>query len=295
MQRTRRVFGIMLVAGLVLASAHAQEDGAKDSTGLPGDHFSLQGALEMFQKAASPEEFEKLLNEQANHVNNLDLNGDGDVDYVRVAGAMKGDVHTYVLQVPVSGTESQDIAVIELEKSGAENAIVQIVGDADVFGEQTVLEPKGAGDDEGEEDVESIEDGRGPSAAAAPAVMLMPRIVVNVWPWPIVRFVYAPGYRVWVSPWRWRSYPAWWRPWRPLAWRVFHPFRIRPHASVVVTRHHRVVRAHGLYVPGRVTSVTVHKRHGAAVDRYRVTRTKTVRTKDGVKRTRTTTRVRTRR
>jgi hypothetical protein len=200
-----------------------------------------------------------------------------------------------VLQVPVSESESQDIAVIELEKSGAENAIVQIVGDADIFGEQTILEPKGEGDDEGEEDVEEGEAGRGPHAAVAPAMMLMPRIVVNVWPWPIVRFVYAPGYRVWVSPWRWRVYPAWWRPWHPLAWRVFHPFRFRPHAGIVVVRHHRVLRAHGLYAPGRVTSVSVHRRHGPAVDHYRVTRTKTVRTKDGVKRTRTTTRVRTRR
>ena len=32
----------------------------RDSTGLPGDNFSLQGALEMFKKASSPEEFEKL-------------------------------------------------------------------------------------------------------------------------------------------------------------------------------------------------------------------------------------------
>ena len=295
MHYTRRFFGIIVGAGLALAPACAQEGAAKDSTGLPGDHFSLQGALEMFQKAASPEEFEKLLNEPDNHVNNLDLNGDGDVDYVRVVGSTKGDVHAFVLQVPVSESESQDIAVIELEKNGTDNAIVQILGDADIFGEQTILEPKGEGDDEGEEEVEGEERGRGPSASVSPAVMLMPRIVVNVWPWPIVRFVYAPGYRVWVSPWRWRVYPAWWRPWRPLAWRVFHPFRLRPHAGFVAVRHHRVVRAHGLYAPRRVTSVTVTRRHGAAVDHYRVTRTKTVRTKDGVKRTRTTTRVRTRR
>ena len=295
MVHTRSVFGIIVGVALAVAPVCAQEGGAKDSTGLPGDNFSLQGALEMFQKSSSPEEFEKLLNEQENHVNNLDLNGDGDVDYIRVVGSSKGDVHTFVLQVPVSESESQDIAVVELEKNGADNAIVQIVGDADIFGEQTILEPKGEGDDEGEEEVEGDGSGHGPYVHAAPAALLMPRIVVNVWPWPIVRFVYAPGYRVWVSPWRWRAYPGWWRPWRPLAWRVFHPFRFRPHAGFIAVRHHRVVRAHGLYAPGRVTSVTVTRRHAGAVNHYRVTRTKTVRTKDGVKRTRTTTRVRTRR
>ena len=55
-----------------------------DSTGWPGDHFSLEGALELFKKAESPEQFEKSLNSSDNYVNNLDLNEDGDTDYIRV-------------------------------------------------------------------------------------------------------------------------------------------------------------------------------------------------------------------
>ena len=94
------------------------QDAEEDSTGLPGDNFSLQGALEMFKKASSPEEFEKLINTKDNNVNNLDLNEDGDIDYIRVVGKMEKDVHAFVLQVPVSETENQDIAVIELEKTG---------------------------------------------------------------------------------------------------------------------------------------------------------------------------------
>ncbi len=65
-------------------SLNAQNPSTEDSTGLPGDNFSLEGALTMFQKASSPEEFEKMLNTENNHVNNLDLNGDGQIDYVRV-------------------------------------------------------------------------------------------------------------------------------------------------------------------------------------------------------------------
>ncbi len=36
-----------------------------DSTGMPGDNFSLQGALEMFKQASSIEEFEKLINTES--------------------------------------------------------------------------------------------------------------------------------------------------------------------------------------------------------------------------------------
>ena len=249
----------------------------------------------MFKQAGSPEEFEKLLNTEGNHVNNLDLNGDGDVDYVRVVGKRDKDVHIFVLQVPVSEKESQDIAVVELEKTGSENAVLQIVGDEDVFGEQVIVEPDGGGEDEEEVEVENDDEGKGPYAPEAFSARFMsPRIVVNVWMWPCVRFVYAPAYAVWVSPWRWHVYPAWWHPWRPLAWHAFHPFRARYHTGFVVVRTHRVVHAHRIYRPARVSSVTVRTRHRDSVNQYRVTKKTTVRTRGGAtkaKTTRTTTKV----
>ncbi len=271
---------------LVPSQLAAQNSPGQDSTGLPGDNFSLHGALEMFRKANSAEEFEKLLNTENNHVNNLDLNGDGEIDYVRVVSTMDKDVHVFVLQVPVSEKENQDIAAIELEKTGDANAIIQIVGDEDIYGEQTIVEPDGGGEDEGE--IQEKGDGNGPSNLAMMYENnFPPRIVVNVWAWPSVRFVYGPVYRVWVSPWRWRVYPAWWRPWRPLAWRVFHPFRAH-HAGFVAVRTHRVVRAHRVYLPMRASSATVRARHGASVTRYRTTRTTTIKTKHGTTKVRTT-------
>ncbi len=279
----------------VAPGLYGQNSSDRDSTGLPGDNFSLQGALEMFKKAGSPEEFEKLLNTQDNHVNNLDLNGDGDIDYVRVIDKMDKEVHAFVLQVPVSDTENQDIAVVELEKTGDANATVQIVGDEDIYGEQTIVEPDGGGDDSEEESEDDGDESKGPSYIGYNLMSnAAPRIVVNVWVWPSVRFVYAPVYRAWVSPWRWRVYPAWWRPWRPFAWRVFHPFRARYHAGFAIVHTHRVVRAHRVYAPARATSVTVRTRHNASVTHYRTTRSATIKTKHGtakVKTTRTTTKV----
>jgi len=290
MKATRLFICMAMFSVFAAPMLHAQDSSGRDSTGVPGDNFSLEGALEMFKKAASPEEFEKLINTQDNNVNNLDLNGDGEIDYIRVIGRMEKNAHAFALQVPVSEKENQDIAVIELEKTGDASAVVQIIGDEDIFGEQTIVEPSEGGGDAGDANDEG---GKGRPHYAGYAGYVIP-VVVNVWSWPCVRFAYAPTYTVWVSPWRWRVYPVWWRPWRPLAWRMFHPFRVRYHTGFAVVRTHRVVHAHRVYTPARVTSVTVRTRHGVSVNRYRVTRTTTIKGKAGgtkVKTTRKTTRV----
>ncbi len=282
-------FFTLVVFSLLTSLSQAQQS-AVDSTGLPGDNFSLQGALQMFQKAGSPEEFEKLINEENNSVNNLDLNDDGETDYIRVIDKMDNDVHALILQVAVSATENQDIAVIEIEKTGTESAQLQIIGDEDIYGEEVIVEPDG-----GEEENSFIRWNNnsnlsGPNAAFDIEPV---RIIVNVWLWPSVRFIYAPVYRPWVSPWRWRHYPVYWKPWRPYAWHVWHPRCVVYHRPFVVVHTHRVVRAHAIYRPARVTSVTVRNRHSVAVNNYRVTRTKTTVTGPrGNSATRTTTTVR---
>jgi hypothetical protein len=132
------VTGFVFLLGII---AHGSVAAQSDSTGLPGDNFSLEGALELFKKAGSPEEFEKMINAEENRVNNLDLNEDGETDYVKVIDKSDKDAHAFILQAAVSESESQDIAVIELEKTGDENAVAQIVGDEDIYGEETIVEP----------------------------------------------------------------------------------------------------------------------------------------------------------
>jgi len=241
-----KLMGAALIM-LLATSTYAQSEPA-DSTGLPGDNFNLESAIELFKQASSPEEFEKLLNSENSNINNLDLNEDGEIDYIRVIDNMQGDVHAIILQAIVSASESQDIAVIEIEKQGAETAILQIIGNEDVYGEQVISEPF-------EEDAVKNGKDKGPSPRFAPV-----RVVVNVWLWPSVRYMYRPAYVVYVSPYRWRAYPTWWRPWRPYPYRRYHAIArpYRAHYHVVPT--HRVVRAHAVYTPHRTTSRTVRTR-----------------------------------
>ena len=259
------ILSLLICLATGFCTLSAQQSG-QDSTGMPGDNFSLHGALQMFKDAASPEAFEQAINTEGNHVNNLDLNGDGDIDYVRVVDMTEKDAHAFVLQVPVSESENQDIAVIELERTGESNAIIQIVGDEEIYGEQVIVEPNG------ETENEPGKPGKGPSAFGQ---SLPAYVVVNVWIWPSVRYVYAPAYRPWVSPWRWRVYPGWWRPWRPVGWRVWHPFHVHYYRPFAVVHTHRVVHAHRVYTPFRKTSVTVRTRHAPAVGHWKVNRTRT--------------------
>ena len=134
-------FFSLFFAVLLAFSLNAQNNVTTDSTGFPGDGFSLEGALELLKESKSLEDFEKKLNAEDNYVNNLDLNEDGEVDYVRVIDNMDGKVHAITLQVPLNEKESQDVAVIGVQEEGKETTVLQIIGDADVYGEETLVEP----------------------------------------------------------------------------------------------------------------------------------------------------------
>ena len=161
----KATFVSMFVFALVVAAGSVTAQEQNMSTGLPGDHFSLSGALETFKKSSSPEEFEKLLNKAGNDVNNLDLNHDGKVDYVKVIGKKDNvtDVQLFILQVPVTDEENQDIAVVELERTGENEAVIQIVGDQDIFGEEVVIEPLSETEDGGGIFQSGRDNNRGPS------------------------------------------------------------------------------------------------------------------------------------
>jgi hypothetical protein len=249
-----KIIGATLFMTIALAKANAQNP-AKDSTGFPGDNFSLQGALQLFQKASSPEEFEKLVNTKDKNVNNLDLNKDGKTDYVKVIDKSEKKSHALILQVPVSQTESQDIAVIELEKTGDTTAMIQIIGDKDVYGKEIIIEPDG--------DKKDLVYNEWNSSTHGPANGYTDdnayTVVVNVWYWPSVTFIYGPVYTPWVSPWRWGYYPGWWVTWRPVAWTTWYPRAVVYNRNYVAVNTYRVTGAHYLYTPYRSSAVAVSR------------------------------------
>lgn len=226
---------------------------AQNREEVPGDNFSLEGALEVFKKSASPEEFERLLNLPESEVNNLDLNGDGAIDYIRVINRLEGNIHTFTLQAVISKNEFQDIAVITLEKQLNGQAVLQITGDADIYGIETIIEP-----------TEEVRVNAGTTTT---------RTYVNVWTWPVVRYVYDPFYSPWVSPWYWDYWPYWWNTWRPVSYVVYYPRwnRYRPYYRYCDAP--RIRYGYRIYEPYRSSSMIVYNRHRDQISRYRSTHT----------------------
>src|SRR6478736_7592289 len=89
----------------------SQNESDTASLGLPGDNLDLYAVLTLFQKSKTIEDFEKSLNEEKTGINNMDLNLDGKVDFIKVITNKKDSSFTFVLQIAVSKEENQDVAV----------------------------------------------------------------------------------------------------------------------------------------------------------------------------------------
>ncbi len=260
---------LFVVLGIAIGFSQENEQSEKI-----GDHFSLEGALSVFKNAQSLEDFEKAINDENNNVNNLDLNNDGLIDYVTVSDIMDKNTHVIVLSVFVDENEKQDIATIGIEKTGNEEAQLQIEGDNALYAENTIVEPYDID--------EKINRTRGPNQFDITTT----RVVINVWFWPSVRFLYAPNYVVWVSPFHWNHYPHWWKPWKPFGHRVFYSRCATHRAYFHKTSIRRVTVARKVYTPNRKSSTLVvkNKRGTTVVRKNNRGNTKVVKVKRSGKR-----------
>ncbi|HEX6891003.1 MAG TPA: hypothetical protein VF141_09920, partial [Chryseolinea sp.] len=137
----KTVFSCLVVA-MSLFNLTAFSQTASDSTllGLPGDNLDLYAVLDLFQKSKTIEEFEKSLNLEKTGINNLDLDLDGKVDFIKVVTKKEDDDFTFILQIAVSKTETQDVAVILVSKDESKKITMQIVGDVDLYGKDYIVE-----------------------------------------------------------------------------------------------------------------------------------------------------------
>jgi len=189
----------------------------EDRLGLPGDNLNLYAVMKIFQESETLEAFERNLNDENLIINNLDLDGDNRVDYIRVLDYPDGNDHTIVLQVALSAYENQDVAVFTVDRDPAGNVTVQLVGDEELYGRNYIIEPYYS--DAGE--------------TANPAYVgngnhkdvVVTRVsTVEVASWPLVRFVFMPSYTVWRSPWYYGYYPHYWHPWHPHYWDYYYGY-----------------------------------------------------------------------
>lgn len=143
------------------------------------DNLDLEAVASVFGESKDLEEFEKKLNDPDTQISNLDLNEDGEVDYLRVMETAKEDTHLVTIQAVLGKNQYQDVATIDVEKKGKDKTQVQVVGDVYMYGPGYIVEP----------------------VYAHPPVIFL--------------FFWGSVYRPWHSPFYWGYYPPYYRPWRP--------------------------------------------------------------------------------
>ncbi len=155
--------------------------------------LDLQAVAELFKEAENLEEFEKALNDPEVGVNNLDLDDDGEVDFIRVVERAEEETRIIILQVPLAEKESQDVATIEVEKIADDQVNLQCHGNEIIYG---------------------------PDYYVAPTH-------IHVHTWPIIAWIYRPAYRPYRSAYYFGYYPRWWRPYRAVTVNVYRTRTVR--------------------------------------------------------------------
>lgn len=257
---------------------------------MPGDNLNLYAVLDLFQKSETFEIFEKKLNEEDSKINNLDLNNDDKTDYIKVIDHQTGESHAIVLQVPVNEKETQDVAVIEIDKDKSGKVVVQIVGNEELYGKDYIVEP--AENDPNAKKAVANPNRKSDTTVSADGKTVIINNTTNnynttnnttkntvsdnspdyiyVSNWPIVHYVYGPTYVIYSSPWYWHYYPIWWNPWTPWFWHDYYwhhydHYHFNHYGYYHRTTYYRAPIANAYYGPRRSVSVTVQGNRKAAV------------------------------
>ena len=214
---------IVLSALMLWTGNRAFGQAEEEKLDLPGDNLNLYAVLKLFQESETLEGFERKLNEEDSEINNLDLDGDNQTDYIRVEDNAEGNLHTISLKVAVSDTEDQDVAAFYVEKKDDGEVWIQLVGDEDLYGKDYIIEPNSQSGTV----TETPNPGYTGNREAQQAVVQ--QNVTYVSSWPVIRFIFMPTYVTWRSPWRWHYYPSYWRPWRPRYWHYYYGYHYHWH------------------------------------------------------------------
>ena len=206
---------VILFTSLLSLPIFSQTKDEPVSLGLPGDDLDLYAVMEVFQKSKTIEAFEQSLNEEKSKLNNLDLDKDKKVDFIKVVTNKDGDSFSFILQVAVSKTENQDVAVIFVSKDKSGKVSMQIVGDEDLYGKDYVVEPKGSG-----ASGNTVNPGYSEGETMnIPAQATTTTVIVQS-P-PIVQYVYSPAYVPYYPPYYYGYYPPYYHPFVPIARAIF--------------------------------------------------------------------------
>ncbi len=171
---------IPTLMSLLVVSSFAQDRTTVNATSSEiSDNLDLRAVASIFGDSKDLEDFEYRLNDPKNQISNLDLNGDNQVDYLRVVESVEGRTHIIVVQSVLGRDVFQDVATLEVERDNNNQVQVQVVGDVYMYGTNYIYEP----------------------------------VYVHT---PIIySYFWVPNYRPYCSTWYWGYYPTHFYAWNP--------------------------------------------------------------------------------
>ena len=196
---TKKLF-LSAISGIGILSFGCQ-DKANEASAVEAEvteisnNLDLKVVISVFGESKDLEDFENKLNDPERQVSNLDLNGDGEVDYLRVVESSKDQTHLINVQAVTGQDQYQDVATFDVERDKQGQTQVQVVGDPYVYG---------------------------PNYGIRPAFTVAPLIAGFLW---------GSSYRSWRSPYQWNNYPPSYRSWRPYNHRDYRNRVSRYHNS----------------------------------------------------------------
>jgi hypothetical protein len=172
------------------------------------DNLDLRAVASMFGDSDNLQDFERRLNDPKYQISNLDLNGDDQVDYLRVIESVEDRTHVVIIQAVLDRDVYQDIATIDIERDNSNKVVVQVVGNSYLYGDNYIYEP---------------------------VYSVAPVIYTSFW---------VTNYRPYYSTWGWNVYPTYYSAWRPYP---IYRYRNNVNVCINVNNHYNYVNTRRSY------------------------------------------------
>ncbi|MGE6355425.1 hypothetical protein ACQKCJ_16270 [Flavobacterium sp. NPDC079362] len=205
--KTKLLFIALLTLGFSSVSVQGQTTVYAKNSDI-SDNLDLRAVASMFGESANLQDFERRLNDPKYQISNLDLNGDDQVDYLRVIESVENRTHVVIIQAVLDRDVYQDIATIDVERDNYNKVSVQVVGNTYLYGANYIYEP---------------------------VYSVTPVIYNSFW---------VTNYRPYYSTWTWNIYPTYYAAWRPYP---IYRYRNNINVCINVNNHYNYVSTRRSY------------------------------------------------
>ena len=199
--KAKLLFLTLLTIGLTSCAAQSQTTVYAKNSDI-SDNLDLRAVASIFGESANLQDFERRLNDPKYQISNLDLNGDNQVDYLRVIESVESRTHVVIIQAVLDRDVYQDIATIDVERDNYNKVSVQVVGNTYLYGANYIYEP---------------------------VYSVAPVIYTSFW---------VTNYRPYYSAWTWNYYPTYYYAWSPYP---IYRYRSNINVCINVNNHYNYV------------------------------------------------------